>query len=112
MGNETAMTDETLLQEMVARLVAAGHPRRVVLFGSRARGDEQADSDYDFLVVEPSDEPAHKRSVRYYDALRRYTQPLDVVVYTPDEVEDYAELPQSFVMTALREGRVLYEVTH
>lgn len=38
------------LDEIVARLIATFHPTRIFLFGSRARGDARADSDYDFLV--------------------------------------------------------------
>lgn len=32
-----------------------------------------------------------------------------MVVYTPSEVEEWREVPQAFVTTAIREGRVLYE---
>ena len=37
------------LNEVRGRL--GGHLKRVVLFGSRARGDETAQSDYDCLVI-------------------------------------------------------------
>lgn len=101
--------DEALLDEIVARIVAAGDPERVVLFGSRARGDSTASSDYDLIVIEPSDEPGHRRAARYYRAIRRFVLPIDILVYTPPEVVAWADVPQSLVMTALREGRVLYE---
>jgi hypothetical protein len=34
---------------------------------------------------------------------------VEVMVYTPQEVEDWDSVPESFVSTALREGLVLYE---
>src|ERR1041385_8992898 len=39
------------LQEAVARLVSALQPRAIILFGSRARGTQRENSDYDLLVV-------------------------------------------------------------
>ena len=35
--------------------------------------------------------------------------PMDIVVYSPEEVVDWSEVPQAFVTTAIREGKILYE---
>jgi hypothetical protein len=32
----------------------------------------------------------------------------DILVYTPDEAEEWSSVPNAFVTTALREGRTLY----
>jgi predicted nucleotidyltransferase len=98
-----------LLQEMADEIVGAARPEKVVLFGSHARGDASDDSDIDLLVIQETDLPRPKRSVPLYSILRLYPYSKDIVVYTPEEVDAYRDLPQSFVMTALREGRVLYE---
>ena len=45
--------DDPILAEMVRRLTDAFAPERIYLFGSRARGDAGADSDYDLMVVVP-----------------------------------------------------------
>jgi hypothetical protein len=45
---------ETALRTAVDRLVAQFHPERIILFGSRARGDARADSDMDLLVIFPT----------------------------------------------------------
>lgn len=43
--------EDSRLEEAVNRLVDALHPRAIILFGSRARGTDRPDSDYDLLVV-------------------------------------------------------------
>ena len=99
---------EDLLQEVVRRMLAVGAPYKIVLFGSRARGDARADSDLDLLIIEASDLPRHKRSPRYLRALVGLFPAKDVVVWTPEEVEAWSEVPQAFVTMALREGKTLY----
>jgi predicted nucleotidyltransferase len=45
------LIQDARLAEAVNRLVAVLHPRAIILFGSRARGTNRAESDYDLLVV-------------------------------------------------------------
>jgi len=101
--------DEALLREMVSRMLAVGNPGRIVLFGSRARGTARADSDIDLLLIEDSDLPRYRRSGRYRRALVGLFPSKDVVVYTPEEVARWRNVPNAFVTVALREGRTLYE---
>lgn len=98
-----------LLQDIVERLVEVAHPEKIVLFGSRARGDNRPDSDVDLLVIAYSDQSRHIRSRPMYKALRDILIPIDIVVYTPEEVHDWSEVRQALVTTALREGIILYE---
>lgn len=84
-------------------------PLKVVLFGSRARNDAAADSDYDLLVVWTTDLPPAERAYVANRAVRDLGVAVDVVVMTPDEVAAQADWCSSIVHTALREGRVLHE---
>lgn len=103
------MDTEQMLRAMVACIEHIARPERVILFGSRARGDARSDSDFDLLVIAESDEPRYRRSAPLYAALADVPVEADVVVYTPAEVDDWCAVPQAFVTTAIREGRVLYE---
>lgn len=98
-----------LLDEVVRRIVEAGNPEKIVLFGSRARGDFREDSDIDLLVVEESDLPRFKRSPKYLVATVGLFPAKDIVVWTPAEVARWANVPNSFAATTLREGKILYE---
>lgn len=99
---------QDLLDLVATRIVSVGSPERVVLFGSHARGTARPDSDLDLLIVERSDAPRYKRAARYYRALAGVFPAKDIVVWTPTEIAEWAEVPNSFIMTALREGRTLY----
>ena len=59
------------LAEIVRRLIEAYRPLRLYLFGSHARGEAGADSDYDLLLVVPDDaSPERRRSRLAYRVLR------------------------------------------
>lgn len=97
------------LEEIVDRLVRALAPERVYLFGSRARGDAKADSDFDFLiVVADSDLPGHARDRLALRALRGLGVPVDVIVLTRAELDRKRGVVCSLPATVEREGRLLY----
>jgi predicted nucleotidyltransferase len=101
--------DEAVLAEIVRRLVETVNPDRIVLFGSRARGDSRLDSDLDLLIVKDSVEPRHRRAIPAYRALRGLGVPKDIVWYTPEELAEWAGVVNHLAWRALNEGRVLYE---
>jgi predicted nucleotidyltransferase len=63
-----------------ALIDAASSPARVILFGSRARGDADQGSDFDFLVIEREVEDRLTESVKLRRALRNLRVPVDVIV--------------------------------
>lgn len=104
--------DDGLLHELVQRVVRAVDPQKIVLFGSQAYGEPREDSDIDLLVIAASDQPRWRRAIPVYDALRGLVVSKDVLVYTPEEVEEWSDVPGAFVTSVLRRGRVLYEKEH
>jgi uncharacterized protein len=97
------------LQEMIRRILATGNPQKIILFGSRARGDARPDSDYDLLLIEPSDLPRYKRAARYRRALIGLAPAKDILVWTPEEVAEWRDVPNAFITSVVREGLVLHE---
>ena len=98
-------------QEKLARIIEQikeYHPQRVILFGSFARGDYDALSDADFLIVKETDRPF---LARIGDVLSScdYDIPLEPLVYAPQELEQMRQEGNSFIETVLREGVGVYE---
>ena len=102
-------TTDATLAEMIRRILAVGTPQKIVLFGSRARGDARTDSDYDLLLVEHSKLPRHKRAAHYRRALTGLAGAKDILVWTPEEVAQWRDVPNAFVTEAMQTGVVLYE---
>jgi uncharacterized protein len=100
---------EDLIRDIVRRIVEMAHPERIILFGSRARGNARPDSDFDVLVIKESNEPGYRRDAALYLALAGLNVPVDVLTYTPEEIRDWSAVPQAFVTTVLREGKLVYE---
>lgn len=102
------MLSDAMIEDAGRRLAAAAaSPARVLLFGSRARGDAREDSDLDFLVIESEVQSKLQEMVRLRDALPPLGVPVDVVVVSEDEVSRRERVPSTLVHRALREGRVL-----
>src|SRR5262245_9157897 len=98
------------LSDWIIRLV---NPRQVILFGSQARGTATVGSDIDLLIVgdRPSEATWSRR--REIGRIRRSLPylgiPIDILLFTPDEVEKWRHTTNHVVSQALREGKVLYE---
>jgi predicted nucleotidyltransferase len=103
------MDGDTLIPKIVERIRAVTDPEKIVLFGSRSRGDARRHSDYDVLVVQESPLPRYKRSGALYAALADLPAEVGVSVYTPAEIAEWSAVPMAFVTTALREGTSIYE---
>jgi len=100
---------DRLLEEMLVRIRGQGPVERVILFGSRARGEAGPESDFDLLVIKESEEPRYRRSAPFYTAMADMPVEVEIVVYTPEEVREWRSVPQAFITTAIREGVVVYE---
>ena len=92
------------LSRIMKKLKGDDSIKQVLLFGSLARGDLHEGSDIDLIVVKNTDKKFLDRLDEFYlDA----SEPLDILIYTPEEFEDMKERP--FIKKALKEGRILHE---
>lgn len=108
-AHPTALRADAALADIVRRLVDAYRPERIYLFGSQARGDAGADSDYDLMVVVRDETPVERRSSRLaYSVLWGAPTAVDVIVWTSSAFDRRARVPASLPATVLREGKLLY----
>lgn len=107
MTHEGRLSDQTVAAAVRA-LAEGAHPRKILLFGSYARGDATADSDLDLLVIEDEVTDRAREMVRLRRLLRPLRIPADVLVYSADEVQSWGGQPGTALYWALREGKVVY----
>lgn len=104
------MSSDAVADEIARRLAEVTPPRsRVVLFGSRARGDSHAHSDVDLLVIEPSVDDPIAESVRLRSVLNGLKVPIDVLVFGQEDAQRRSSVRGTVVERALREGRILID---
>ncbi|MDO8672445.1 MAG: nucleotidyltransferase domain-containing protein [Dehalococcoidia bacterium] len=109
MVNTVGEMKDPTLTEIIRRLVEALQPEQIYLFGSHARGDATAESDYDMLVVvkELADEPFLLERQAYRVLLGMAT-PMDVVVMSRERFDKRRGVSASLPATVEREGKLLY----
>ena len=101
---------ETFLEAMRPLLREQG-AHGAWLFGSHARGTAHAESDIDLIVVQSSDEPRPDRCQSYDAAIRKAGGAVDLLVYTPEELEAMKAQERPFVINALKEAKQIHAGT-
>jgi HEPN domain-containing protein/predicted nucleotidyltransferase len=104
----TRVTEDQVLDRITRTIVEHLRPRRIVLFGSRARETAAPDSDYDIMVEMETDLSSTERVKAVADLFPRREWSMDVLVYTPDEVRRWKDDVGFTLYDIVREGRVLY----
>ena len=97
--------DPQAIDELVRRIVEAVHPRRVILFGSAARGEMGPNSDLDVLVIMPDGTHRRQTAQEVYRRLWGFGFAKDIVVVTESDVREYGTNPYMSIKSALEEGR-------
>ena len=102
------MIDQTILDNIIRRIVEVADPERIILFGSAARGDMNRHSDVDLLIVKEGEDPLDlMRQIRRN--LYGVGAAIDAVVVTPQAIEQYRDSHALIIKPALQEGKVIYE---
>jgi predicted nucleotidyltransferase len=100
--------DQQILNEIVHRIVEVAHPDKIILFGSAARDQMDANSDVDLLIIKGGNCHRGRLTEEIYMNLFGVGQAVDIVVVTPEDVERYRDSMALIIRPALEEGKVVY----
>jgi predicted nucleotidyltransferase len=103
------MISTETVQQMTKRIIENFAPQKVIAFGSWARGETNADSDIDFLIVMPYSGSKRELQVSIRRYLKDFDVPKDVIVASPEELAEKRFLNGYIYQSAILEGKVLYE---
>lgn len=103
------MIETTKIDDIVIRIANRFNPDKIILFGSYAAGNPNNDSDIDLLIIKDTDLPRHKRSFDIQKSLIGSMIPMDILVYTTKEFEQEKNEKNSFLYTAIKTSKILYE---
>ena len=97
------------VRQRLAPILRKYQIQTAIVFGSFARGDVSRHSDLDLILVQRTERRFWERYEGLLCELNRAVpeRALDVLIYTPDELAALAH--RTFIATALREGRTIYE---
>ena len=98
-----------LLSTICQRLVAGFSPKKIILFGSQARGTADERSDVDILVICSINGNRRKLMVAMDKTLKGLGLARDIMVLSPEEYERDRIIPGTIARPASLEGKVLYE---
>ena len=77
-------------------MIKGAQPQKIILFGSSLQNTDREINDLDFLIIKPSQLRRDKRDLEIRKLLSDVVFPLDLFVYTPEEVNKYGKFPGSF----------------
>lgn len=96
------------LREVMKCLSECCGAEEIVLFGSYARGDHKRYSSMDILVIAKTELPFVERILRALDCIPEAEIGVEVLVYTPEEITQKIEEGESFVVSAMNEGVLIW----
>ncbi len=97
------------IENLVGSIVARLRPQKVIVFGSYAKGMATARSDLDLFVLMNTDLPMTRRADGVRPLISRMPVRVDVLIYTPEEMEAYSGDESSIVSTVLRTGWTVFD---
>jgi len=96
------------IDEIRDTIISKYEPDRIILFGSRATGTATETSDIDLLILKDTNDRPLDRRIHVETLLSDRAVPIDIVVYTPQEMNYLFSIGSPFVEEVIETGRVLY----
>ena len=102
------MADANLIRAITKNIVDHFNPQRIILFGSHGRGEGGPESDLDLFIEMETDLRPPERAIAVSSLFGLRTWPLDIIVYTPEEVQRLKNVKGTLLSTIESEGKVLH----
>ncbi len=99
---------QAAIDDVVRQIAREFRPRKIILFGSYARGDFRPESDVDLMVVMETSLKPVRQEIEICHRIE-YEFGLDLLVYTPKALKERIALGDSFLKEIVREGKIVYE---
>ncbi|MEA2064765.1 MAG: nucleotidyltransferase domain-containing protein [Patescibacteria group bacterium] len=96
------------IQKITDQIKKKYKPEKIILFGSFAYGKPTKDSDVDLFIVKNTKETRTKRHLKVDRMLLDRAIPLDILVYTPQEIKKRISLGDFFIKNIIQQGKILY----
>ena len=103
------MDSAAAISTMVDRIVEGFAPERIILFGSHARGNASRWSDIDLLVVMKKAPDLRELTVEIRQTLSDLPVSKDIVVTTPERLEERSRMVGTVHRAAMLDGKTVYE---
>jgi len=103
------MLTEKEIGNLIDRIVTRIQPQKVIIYGSYAKDTATSKSDLDILVIKETELPMANRANDLKPILSNSLVPVDVHIYTPEEVAEYGQEPFSFINCILNSGKIVFE---
>ena len=107
-ASKMIQSDSPILKSIVSRITETVQPDKIILFGSRARGDARNSSDFDIMVIK-KDVPHRRRLAQeIHRLLHGIPAGVDIIVETPEHLKKVQNRPGLVYETIFSEGIVIY----
>lgn len=97
------------LKEIIKRIVEEVDPDKIILFGSRVKGEGTEWSDYDICVLKSDRVKRNEIEKRIYLKLFGIGVPVDIIVETMERFEELKENKFLIYHEIAKYGRIIYE---
>jgi len=102
------MNNQELIPHIVNKIKTQFNPKKIILFGSLVWGNPGEDSDIDLFLIMDSELRRDERARKVQKLFSDRTFPLDIIVYTPLEIENSLKRGNPFIKEILSKGSVVY----
>jgi len=100
---------QSVLNQVIHRIVRQFNPKKIILFGSHASGVAGPDSDLDLLIVMEVEGSIRQKANEIDLLMADRSMPMDFLLLTPEQYDRQKRIIGTIAYQADREGRVIYE---